>query len=213
MSGAIAAGRVDAGRSLAVSNRPMNGHVWRVPTVLGVMACGALLLFAAGVVASIMARDRSSTVGKLAIAGTLALLTVVTGIAIRTTAWAISRTLDINVTYIDPGLRGYVAPLMFATFVWAVGKRLLHDSWTSRSALLYYVWLLAFTAVNTVNRCSPGWCTAIGFPFAWQSWSDAIFDDDRFRVFMDAMGAVLDLVTFVAVAALLTRVRVPRSSA
>jgi cbb3-type cytochrome oxidase subunit 1 len=186
----------------------MNGHVWRVPALLGVMALGGLLLFAAGVVASTMARHRSSTVRKLAIAGTLVLLAVVTGIAIRTTVWAISRTLDINVTHVDPGLLGYLAPVLFATFVWMVGKRLLHDSWTSRSALLYYVWLLTFTALNTVNRCSPGWCTTIGFPFAWQSWSDAIFNNDRFRVFTDAIGAGLNLLTFVVVAILLTRVHV-----
>jgi uncharacterized membrane protein len=191
----------------------MTGDVWRVPTLLGVMACGGLVLFAAGVLASIMARQRSSIVAKLVIATTLSLLAVVTGITVRTTARAIARTLDINIVYVDPGPFGYLAPMMFATLVWMVGKWLLHESWTSRAAMLYYAWVFAFTAANTVNRCSPGWCTTIGFPFAWQSWSDAILNDDGFSELMDAMGGVLDLVTFVAVAALLTRVRVPRRSA
>jgi hypothetical protein len=191
----------------------MTGHVWRVPTLLGIAACGALLLFAAGVAASIVVRRRSSTVSKLALVAPLGMLAIAIGLAIKATASAIARTLGISVTSIDPGPLGYIAPLMFAAFVWVVGRRLLHDSWTSRLALRYYAWLLVFTAINTVNRCSPGWCLTVGFPFTWHSWSDALLADDSLRAFMNAMGAVLDLLTFVAVAALLTRVRVPRGSA
>jgi len=50
---------------------------------------------------------------------------------------------------------------------------------------------------------------AIGFPFAWQSWSDVIFNDDSFRPMMTGLGAVLDLVAFVAVAALIARAAPP----
>jgi hypothetical protein len=191
----------------------MDGHVWRVPTLVGIMACGALVLFAGAVVASNVTRRGASKVTRLAIAVVLALLAVVTGMAIRTAAWRFSRALDLDVAHVDPGPLGYLAPVMFATFAWMVGKRLLHHSWASRSALLYYVWLVAFTAVNTVNRCSPGWCTTVGFPFAWQSWSDAIFvpEHENVRAFLDAMGVVLNLATFVAVAAVITRnVRVSR---
>ena len=49
--------------------------------------------------------------------------------------------------------------------------------------------------------------------FTWQSWSDVLMDDGGFRRLMDVIGAVLNLVAFVAVAGLLTRVRIPRRSA
>ena len=185
----------------------MNTHVWRVPAVLGVIACGALLLFSAGVVASIVARHRSSTAGRVTIGATLGVLVVATGLATRTVAVAISENLGISITSIDPGPLGYLAPAMFASFAWIVGDRLLHDSWTSRSALLYYAWLFVFTGANTVNRCSPGWCMTVGFPLAWHSWSDHLFVDDSFSAYIEVMNGLLDLTTFVAVAALLTRAR------
>ena len=186
----------------------MEWHVWRVPIVLGVMAAASLLLFAAAVMASMIIRHRS-TATKLAAVALLSLLVIVTGIAIRSTALAIARRLDISVTDVDPGPLGYLAPVMFAGFVWMVGKRVLHEWRPSRSALHYYAWVLVFTAANMVNQCQPGWCATIGFPFAWQSWSDAIFNDDSFRPMMNGIGAVLDLVAFAAVAALIARAASP----
>ena len=186
----------------------MEWHVWRVPIVLGVMAAASLLLFAAAVMASMITRHRS-TATKLAASALLSLLVIVAVIAIRSTAWAIALRLDISVTHVDPGPLGYLAPVMFAGVAWMVGQRVLHDWWPSRSALHYYAWVLAFTAANTVNQCQPGWCATIGFPFAWHSWSDAIFNDDSFRPMMNGIGAALDLVAFVAVATLIARAAPP----
>lgn len=186
----------------------MDWHVWRVPIVLGVMASASVLLFAAAVMASTITRHRS-TATKLAAVTLLSLLVIVTGIAIRSTVWATARRLDVSVTHVDPSPLGYLAPVMFAGFVWMVGQRLFHDWRPSRSALLYYAWVLLFTASNTVNRCQPGWCATIGFPFAWQSWSDVILNDDSFRPMMNGLGAVLDLVAFVAVAMLIARAAPP----
>ena len=203
--------RVAALSALSVWNgvqRAMEWHVWRVPIVLGVMASASLLLFAAAVMASMITRHRS-TATKLAAVALLSLLVIVTGIAIRSTAWAIAFTLDISVTHVDPGSyrlsrAGDVCRLRVD------GRPALFHEWRPRrSALHYYAWVLAFTAANTVNQCQPGWCATIGFPFAWHSWSDAIFNDDSFRPMMNGIGAVLDLVAFVAVAPLIARAAPP----
>ena len=186
----------------------MDWHIWRVPIVLGVMASASLLLFAAAVMASTITRHRS-TATKLAAVALLGLMVIVTGVAIRSTALAIARRLDISVTHVDLGPLGYLAPVMFAGFAWMVGQRLLHEWRPSRSALHYYAWVFVFTAANVVNQCQPGWCATIGFPFPWHSWSDAIFNEDSFRPMMNGLGAVLDLVAFVAVAALIARAAPP----
>lgn len=191
----------------------MNEHVWRIPTVLGVMACSALVLFAAGVVGSALTRRPQSVSSRLAMTTVLSLLALITAVGLRVTVTLVARTHDISVRYVDPGPIGYVAPAMFAGFAFVVAKGMLRDAWTSPSALLFYAWLLGFTAANIINRCQPGWCGTIGFPFTWQSWSDVFLSDGGFRRLMEVVGAVLNLVTFVAVAGVLTRIRVPRRSA
>jgi hypothetical protein len=197
----------------------MDGHVWRVPTLFGLMACSALLLFTAGVVRSVIIRRRPSAIYKVGTGAVLVLLAILTAVAIRATAALIARSLAINVTYVNPGPLGYLAPVLFAAFAFAVGKRMLGDAWAGRRALLFYGWLLGFTAANVVNRCSPGWCATVGFPFTWYAWSDVIltFGDDSFGNFIDAFGkpvsAVLNLFTFVAVATVLMRVRIRGRSA
>ena len=101
-------------------------------------------------------------------------------------------------------------------FAFAVGDRLLEKAWTGRGALLFYAWLLVFTSMNVINWCSPGWCTTIGFPLPWLTWSDAIMTigDGRVAGVIAAVGklfaAALDLLTFVGAAVVLTRVRNPR---
>jgi hypothetical protein len=142
----------------------MDGHVWRIPTLFGVMACSALLLFAAGVVGSVVTHRRHSAAFKLGTGALLVLLAVLTVIAVRATAVVIARSLEVSVIYVDPGPLGYVAPLTFAAFALAAGRRLLSEAWTGRRAVLFYGWLLGFTAANVVNRCSPGWCATVGFP-------------------------------------------------
>ncbi len=191
----------------------MEAHVWRVPTLFGVMACSALLLFAAGVVGSVITRRRPSTTYKVGTAVVLVLLAVLAAIAVRAAAVLIARSLEISVTDVDPGPLGYLAPPTLAAFAFAVGRRMLRGAWAGRPALLFYAWLLGFTAANVVNRCSPGWCATVGFPFAWYAWSDALvtFGDDRFGDFIDTagkvIGAVVNAITFVAVASVLTRGR------
>jgi hypothetical protein len=191
----------------------MEPHVWRVPTLLGVMACSALLLFAAGVVGSVIVRRRPSTIYKVGTAVVLVLLAILVAITVRATATLIARSLEISVTSLDPGALGYLAPTIFAAFAFSVGQRMLSEAWAGRPALLFYAWLLGFTAANVVNRCSPGWCATVGFPFVWYAWSDALVTvgDDRFAYFIDTVGrvtgAVVNLFTFVAVAGVLTRGR------
>jgi hypothetical protein len=191
----------------------MEAHVWRVPTLFGVMACSALLLFAAGVMGSVFTRRRPSAICKIGTAVVLVSLAVLGAIAVRAATALIARSLQISVTYVDLGPPGYLAPPALAAFAFAVGQRLLSGAWTGRPALLFYVWLLGFTAANVVNRCSPGWCATVGFPFAWYAWSDHLltFGDGRFGDFIDTIGtvigAVVNLLTFVAVASVLTRER------
>jgi hypothetical protein len=197
----------------------MDGYVWRIPTLFGVMACSALLLFAAGVAGSVVMRRRHSAAHKLATGAVLGLLAVLAGIAIRATAAMIARSVEINVMYVDPGPLGYLAPIAFAAFAFAVGHRLFGEAWTGWRAVLFYGWLVGFTAANVVNRCSPGWCATVGFPFTWYAWSDATLtlDDDRVGYLIDrvetigkGIGAVLNLFTFVAVAIVVARVRIRR---
>ena len=186
--------------------------VWRVPTVLGVIAFSVLVLFAGVVVASIVIRSRkSATTIALAIA-VLALLAFVAMAAIRATAWQVARALPIDVAYVDPGFCGYLAPLLFAAFAFITGERVLNRAWTNRRALLFCTWVIAFTALNVVNYCSPGWCQIIGFPFPWSTWSDSILtfgNPSLMRVIIEraapAVAALLDLLAFVAVAWLIGR--------
>src|SRR5687767_6449123 len=103
----------------------MNEHLWRIPTLLGVKACSALLLFTAGVVGSVLARQSRSNSRKVAITAVLGLLALVTVVWLRGTAAMIARTYDISVAYIDPGPIGYVAPVMFAGFTFVVAKWVL----------------------------------------------------------------------------------------
>jgi hypothetical protein len=144
----------------------------------------------------------------------LVLLAVFTAIAVRAAAALIARSLEISVTHVDPGPIGYLAPTSFAAFAFAVGQRLLGGAWAGRPALLFYAWLLGFTAANVVNRCSPGWCATVGFPFAWYAWSDALvtFGSERFEYLIDTIGEIIgagvNLLTFVVVASVLTRGRV-----
>ena len=188
--------------------------VWRVPTVLGVIACSALMLFGAVVVASIVIRARKSTTTTVPAIAVLALLALGAVVAIRVTAWRVARALPIDVAYVDPRLVGYLAPLLFAAFAFFTGDRVLNRVWTNRRALVFCVWVIAFTALNVVNYCSPGWCETIGFPFPWSTWSDVILtfgDPSLLGVVIDraapAVAALLDLLAFVAVALLIGRSR------
>ena len=186
----------------------MTPHVWRVPTVLGVIASSALVLFAAMVVGSLVIRARKST-ATAALA--IAILAVAT---IRRTAWQVARAFPVDVMHVNPGLVGYLAPLLFATFAFITGDRVLNRGWTNRRALLFGAWIIAFTALNVVNYCSPGWCQIIGFPFPWSTWSDSMLtfgDPSPVRAVIDraapAVAALLDLLAFVAVARLIGRDR------
>ncbi len=197
----------------------MNGHLWRIPTLFGVMAGSALLLFAAGVVRSAMTRRRRSISMRVGTGATLVILAISAAIAIRLTATQVAHSLGINLTQVEPGPLAYLVPVMFAAFAFALGNWVLNAAWTSRRALLFYLWLVGFTFANVINHCSPGWCTTIGFPFTWHSWSDATltFADGNVITWMTAigqvLGAVLNLLMFAAVASVLARVRVNGRSA
>ena len=175
------------------------------------MAASAVLLFAAVVMGAVVTRRRPTVSVRAGTGVVLVLLAVCAAIVLRSTAAQIARSLDISPAYIAPGLLGYLAPTMYAAFAFAVGNWTLRGGWAGRRALLFYVWLLGFTVANVINRCSPGWCEAIGFPFAWHSSSDSIvtFGDGDFSAWIAAIGqavaAVLNLFTFVAVARVLTR--------
>ena len=71
----------------------MDGHVWQIPTMLGVTACSMLLLFVAGVVAS--NRHRRVRSVRVALA-TLSRLAFLTAVAIRATTTLIARELEIS---------------------------------------------------------------------------------------------------------------------
>jgi hypothetical protein len=107
----------------------MDGHVWRVPTLFGLMACSALLLFTAGVVGSLITRRQPSTIYKVGTGAVLVLLAISTAIVVRATATLIARSLGVDVTYVNPSLLGHLAPAAFAAFAFAVGKRMLGDAW------------------------------------------------------------------------------------
>jgi hypothetical protein len=194
--------------------------IWRVPTMLGVMACSTLVLLAATVIAALVVRRRRSLRTTIAVLPSLGLLVIGTIIATRMTAARIARSLDIGLMYIDPGLAGYLAPPMIAAFVFLVGDRVLDRQWTDRRALLFFAWVVAFIALNVINYCSPGWCETIGFPFAWRYWSDAILTfGDRDLMLVQAIvdiarpviAALLDLLVFIVVARVLTSRRSPET--
>jgi hypothetical protein len=192
----------------------MNGEVWRVPTLFGVMAVSALSLFAAGVLRAVVVAHRPSKALRASTSVVLVLLAIAVAIFIRATATQIARALQIDVGYVAPGPLGYLAPTVFAVFAFVVGQWLLQGAWTTRRALLFYLWLIVFTGANVINWCSPGWCETIGFPLPWRHESDSIvvFSDSDFTPWISAIGlpfsALLNLLLFVAVAGLLTRTRV-----
>jgi hypothetical protein len=94
---------------------------------------------------------------------------------------------------------------------------MLQNEWTTRPALLFYLWFLVFTGANIIN-CSSGWCDTMGFPLAWYPWSDDIvtFGDGRLDKVLTTVGVaaavMANLLTFVVVGRALTRLRVPRVS-
>ena len=187
---------------------------WRVPTILGVMACSALTLFAAAVFVSILIRRGTSRGTTAVLIAALGCLTIGGAAAIRATSLSIARSLEVDVKYVDPGPAGYIAPLVFATFLFVVGERLLGRRWIDRRSTLYYAWIVAFTVLNVVNYCPSGWCETIGFPSTWRAWSDSILmlgDGDIVQILTQrvrpVVAAVLNLFVFVGVAHLLTRTR------
>lgn len=165
----------------------MAGYVWRVPMLLGVMALAALALFATGVLGLKIIHRRPSRLSKVVAAASIGLVGLLSVVAVRSTARLIARTLEISVAHVDPGPLGYAAPALFAGFALMVGRRVLQDRWTGRPAMLFYLWLLGFTAANVIDWCWRWWCKTIGFPFTWDSWTDSI-GDERFREFTDTMG-------------------------
>jgi hypothetical protein len=192
----------------------MPPDIWRVPTVLAVAACAALALFATAVFASITIRRGCSRPRTTVLIVGLTSLAFCGAVAIRTTASQIARTLEVNVKYVDPGLVGYFAPPIFAGFIFLVGNRLLGRRWIGCRALLYCAWVVAFTALNVVNYCSPGWCETIGFPLTWWAWSDSMLvlaDDDILNVLRErvvpVIATLVNLFVFVAVARVLARAR------
>lgn len=185
--------------------------MWRVPTVLGVTAASALALFAAGVVGSHVWRRRPSVGGRAGTVMVLVLLAFGAAMGVSATAHQVARSLDVDPIHVAPGVLGYSSPALFAAFVFALGNWMLRGQWTTRRALLFYIWLLAFTVANVINRCSPGWCETIGLPLPWRSWSDynITINDQHVSAVMEGIGAVIggavNLVTFAAVAGALTR--------
>ena len=190
----------------------MMPDVWRVPTILGVMACSALALFAAAVIGSMVIRRRNALATTVAVIASVGVLATVPAIGMRMTAARIAESVGIDVMYIDPGVAGYFAPPLFAAFAFLVGDRVLDRRWTDRRALLFCVWVVTFTTLNVINYCSPGWCETIGFPFPWRAWSDSILtfgEPDLVHVAIEravpATAALVDLFAFVAVPVVLAR--------
>ena len=185
--------------------------------MFGVMAAFALLLFAGAVLVSTITWRTLNT--RFLAAAILASAAIAAAIGIRSAAARIARALEIDVAYVDPGLLGYLAPPLFAAFAFVVGRLALKGAWTGRPALLFYVWLLIFTATNIINFCSSGWCGTFGFPLTWYAWSDLIFsfDNDHFSHVRElaghVTGGVLNLLTFVVVALLLGHLRTTGRSA
>jgi hypothetical protein len=149
----------------------------------------------------------------------LVLLAFGAAMGVSATAHHVAQSLDVDPVYVAPGVLGYLSPVLFAAFVFVLGNWMLRGHWTTRRALLFYIWLLAFTVANVINRCSPGWCETIGLPLPWRAWSDAMItiNEDNVSAAMAGVGAVVggvvNLLTFAAVAGVLTRggARVPVS--
>jgi hypothetical protein len=174
------------------------------------------VLFAAAVMGSAIIRRQRSISAALGTGAILVMLAISSAVFLRTTAAGIAHALDVSVTYVDPGLPGYLGPPLFGSFVFAVGQWTLNGAWTSRRALRFYLWLLVFTAANIVNTCSPGWCETVGFPFAWRSWSDAMITTgndylmNAITAVAKTVGALLNLFTFAAAAAVFAGIRTPQ---
>jgi hypothetical protein len=191
----------------------MDSYIWLVPKVFGVMAGAALVLFGAGVAGSVAIRRYRSWLSRIVTGTVLVLLAVAAGVAIRATVESVARALDINVKYLDPGPLGYIAPPAFAALALVVGKRVLKDQWSSGRAFLFYAWLVGFTLLNVVNRCTPGWCETIGFPLSWHYWSDEMVTmgdgglEKLAHLIWVIVAVAVDLLTFVGVARLLQKQR------
>jgi hypothetical protein len=197
----------------------MEPYVWRVPTLLGAMAVSSLVLFVACVVRACVTRRHPSIGVRAGTGALLGLLAVGGAVGLRAIAAQLAQSLEIDIAYVGPGALGYLAPLLFAAGVFALGGSLLRGRWGSRRALFFYAWLLAFTLANVINRCSPGWCETIGLPFAWRSWSDSVvtIGDGRVSLWLSGIASVvaaaMNLVIFAAVAGALTRAGASNRSA
>jgi hypothetical protein len=152
------------------------------------------------------------------VAAFIVLIALAGAMALRMTSASIARSLGVRFEDFQPGPAAYIAPLVFGGFAFAVGKHMLQGTWTNLRAALFYLWLIVFTGLNVVNRCSPGFCETIGFPLPWQYWSDAILvgPDEWFWDVVAGLGqllaAALNLATFVLGSRVVTRVRIVASS-
>jgi len=72
----------------------MMPDVWRVPTILGVMAGSALALFAAAVIGSMVIRTRNALATTVAVIASVGVLATFPAIGMRMTAARIAESTD-----------------------------------------------------------------------------------------------------------------------
>ena len=186
----------------------MYGYLWRFPTLYALMALFCLAYFGLAVAAAVRHRRTAPWVFIAA----LALLFAGNVMAVDETSALIARALRVRKEHVDPGILGTVAPIAFAAFAFAVGAISLRRRWLESSACRFYVWLAVFVAANILDRCSPGWCSTIGLPFAWDSWSDSMWGDQSWRWLRHSVAAVANMVCFVVVAVVLSKPSRSRSA-
>ena len=78
-----------------------------------------------------------------------------------------------HVWFYDLRLPILLVPVSVAVLVsWPLARA--HRPTRARVAVGLWAWVAFAGVLNTVNKCSPGWCGSYGFPVPFYSWSDAV---------------------------------------
>ena len=185
-------------------------YIWRFPLPLfGVLVAGTGLALTWIAVASLRRRVKTIVARGLllSVAVVAALLSPVVVHAIVADELEKMARLGVYAHY-SPYI--FLAPAVLVAALFGIrrvafprGEANLAHRWN----LSFWLIAFAFTALNIVNWCSPGWCEHFGFPFPYSWWSDAILilNGENFSAGRSVIAFLANAMVFLAVVAVLSR--------
>jgi hypothetical protein len=175
-------------------------YVWRFPITF--IACIIVVSVLLPVIGTLLRmRSRSGNGAKRAVCLALAVFALICSPA--ATGWIIhelARACAIRIAFVDPSPALLLLPGAVVLLLLTLGHTLISAPENDRVARQWRFYLYAagvtFLVLNCIDTCSPGWCSRLGFPFAYESWSDAMIDFDGRIEPWSRTGIILNLTVF-----------------